>query len=435
MISSTVRTMTKVNLVSLSSGWMSGNAEYADISYDISTGKIEPDSAMYSPVVKLDPGEDYIFMAYFRQAPNGNAEVIGTTYATTIPIAVDNYRECGWSNWQTNNSTIRVNGTTYKLYYIKFSYSRDYLYTTVYLEEKIYSPYFFKGSDPSEAQVTMAVHCLTADEINLSIRDDLDEVGIKIKGNDKSVNLKADSVNVETSTKDGVPTMQLKSTSSEQTLEFCSSTPTDMSGIIYGYREWFGFAATSVLDGKKGDFLSLGARVRANGTGEGRLVLDDVYLDDYDAPQIRYEADMEGDYVRFRHRNDNGAIKSIEVGLDEDTVYITGDQWPTSVTKKGRVYVDSFGNLKVKGSDSNNLINYVSGDTSLTLPSNPVNGTIYFSKLSDSGTVTSRKPIKNSHDNNYWNTNDNGLYTADIGEGSHVFVYMNGCWVDFYCSA
>lgn len=248
----------------------------------------------------------------------------------------------------------------------------------------------------------------TADEIDASVRNDLNErVGIDIRGNNRSVNIQADSVNMNRSTIGGTPTMTLQSSDSAQKIVFETTPVTDpMTGqSMSGYREWYGYAATTTLGGVSGDFLSLGARVKSDGSGEGRLVLDEAYVNNGE-PKVRYEADMEGDYLRFRHANDTGSIDgTIEIGLDGANAYLKASNWPShnSNMSSGRVYIDANGYLRVKGNASYlpegaiptnastlrrvgssttldgtyETIICLTNNITLTLPSNPVNGQKY----------------------------------------------------------
>ena len=192
MITSSVRSETKANLIAIDSGWTDGAGSGDSITYDISIGMVSPYGVMYSPVFSMDAHVTYCFMAYFYQQPGGNDEIYATTMYTDDPLEIDNNRSASYSNWQSAGAQIKVGNGLYTLYYITFTCGSNDMIATVYLESNVYYPHVFIGSHPSQVSVTQGVLSLTADRVRFGIKQSLDFTGIDIEN--RTIKLYADKV-------------------------------------------------------------------------------------------------------------------------------------------------------------------------------------------------------------------------------------------------
>ena len=193
MISSTVRSMTRPNLIATDSGWIDGLGDDDTISYDIAIEKVSSQTyTMYSQAFTMQPGVRYCFMGYFRQNPGGNDEIYATTMDTDNPLDIDRYKYARWNDWTNGGSQIRINNVIYTLYYITFSCVGDASNATVYLENEVIRPYVFVGYHPSQVSVSQAVLNMTAEKVDIGIRNGLQYTGIDIEN--QTIRLRADKV-------------------------------------------------------------------------------------------------------------------------------------------------------------------------------------------------------------------------------------------------
>ena len=129
----------------------------------------------------------------------------------------------------------------------------------------------------------------------------------------------ADKIDLKPATT-GSATLKLNSSSSARTLVFESSTTS-----VYGYDEWFGFAATTIINDVAGDILSLGAVANnSDGIAKGRLILSDVTLSD-GIPIAKQRAALSPGELQFFY----GATgTNINDGFLRLKIYVDSNGWP-----------------------------------------------------------------------------------------------------------
>ena len=161
--------------------------------------KIGDYNDIYSPVVSLKAGT-YCFSAYVPE--DRVFDIHGNTIALQQGCTIDNPSEGttinAYNYGDISGDTINVNGTTYYRRYAIFVITADRL-CSINLwgsaeDADVVRPKLELGSKATPWTATTSVIKQTADEINMSVRDDLGEVGININGSDKSVKLIGDKV-------------------------------------------------------------------------------------------------------------------------------------------------------------------------------------------------------------------------------------------------
>jgi hypothetical protein len=193
-----------------------------------------------------------------------------------------------------------------------------------------------------------------ADAINAAVYTALGRVGININGDNRSVDLQADSVNCKPTSIDGTPSFELLSSDESRRLVFQSVTTPKV-----GFSEWFGYAIQALISGYIGDVAHFGAYVRPDGTAQGYFRMDDVRLNN-GTPISRYKVLFDPQAISFGSTPQGGnSADKLRIGIDDNGYpYIRSagagngglpaESAGISNLPTGGLYVDGNGFLKVK---------------------------------------------------------------------------------------
>lgn len=180
----------------LTSGWQGENGDTSGIEYTTLSRVFEIISSndLYSPIIKLEPNTTYCFSVYGDNPTENNSAYAISRTKYTNSSDVYSYGDVLTPNWNSENGR----------YWFVFKTSSEECYFVynmfISAYQHLWNPQLEIGSIPTEftasAMDTTSKSKQTADKIELSITNKLGEVGIKIDGNNREIDITGAKVRI-----------------------------------------------------------------------------------------------------------------------------------------------------------------------------------------------------------------------------------------------
>lgn len=183
--------------------WTVNDAKYPDADFDKDYprywDKSEVYGDIYSPVISLKPGV-YCFSAYVRGDFDTSSNSIALQQGCSVETPGDGTTISASDIGVITDDTIKVDGTTYQRKYAIFEIAGSKSLCSVNLWGNTYGdvvrPKLEKGSTPTPWQTTVSQIKQTANNIDFSITNKLGEVGIKIDGTNREIDITGAKVRI-----------------------------------------------------------------------------------------------------------------------------------------------------------------------------------------------------------------------------------------------